>query len=476
MKAREMFTDYVAHYVGPALCTKTDCPAPVVIGDPRHKNWPILPSPPATLQQEQRNLHEYFTALLRWQGGVSAVPYAMIEQSMTANNYEMVSLKSLPEGEHVLRSPFMMTAEETRQWTLHIRGQEDEEITRFRFELLYPNRPIGNSTVQRAAATVLSYGPDALAYARQVYSYSDEPRAPRGDGLPNFSAAEPAYHSLVDREHAALMTGVQESPDCVKMLQCLREFDEAFPIHADVGVWHVRSSQISHLKSEVPPPNASIDHLLADGGWLPPELYDIAHPDHFVKGLARTFAWCHPRTISHGRTGTLMGGPMGVKWPVLILCHIQFNALALKTNWQEAVAYYGDLALNGKVAFLERDLEELRGAIEALTNALIESTALLRSTMDQRRVLTASEHVDALTRQAHAHFPTSSDGYTLHVTVDDCEAWDNAVMGLENQETVPDEQSEESFEGKMSKSRPDTAKGKKADKVQSSATRSTTVS
>jgi hypothetical protein len=47
-------------------------------------------------------------------------------------------------------------------------------------------------------------------------------------------------------------------------------------------------------------------------------------------------------------------------------------------------------------------------------------------------------------------------------------------MGLENQETVPDEQSEESFEGKMSKSRPDTAKGKKADKVQSSATRSTT--
>ncbi|CAE6447821.1 unnamed protein product [Rhizoctonia solani] len=94
--------------------------------------------------------------------------------------------------------------------------------------------------------------------------------------------------------------------------------------------------------------------------------------------------------------------------------------------------------------------------------------------MDQRRVLTASEHVDALTRQAHAHFPTSSDGYTLHVTVDDCEAWDNAVMGLENQETVPDEQSEESFEGKMSKSRPDTAKGKKANKVQSSATRSTT--
>jgi hypothetical protein len=158
----------------------------------------------------------------------------MIEQSMTANNYEMVSLKSLPEGEHVLRSPFMMTAEETRQWTLHIRGQEDEEITRFRFELPYPNRPIGNSTVQRAAATVLSYGPDALAYARQVYSYSDEPRAPRGDGLPNFSAAEPAYHSLVDREHAALMTGVQESPDCVKMLQCLREFDEAFPIHVGV--------------------------------------------------------------------------------------------------------------------------------------------------------------------------------------------------------------------------------------------------
>ncbi|CCO32624.1 hypothetical protein BN14_06687 [Rhizoctonia solani AG-1 IB] len=400
---------------------------------------------------------------------------ALYVDRMAAQNYDMVSPEALPKDVHILRSPFTMTAEETRQWTLHICDHEEEHAPRFRFELPCPNHPIGNSIAQRAPAAILGYGPDALAYARQVYSHSEDIRTPRGDELPYFSVAEPAYHLLVDSDHTALITGVQESPECVKMLMSLRDFDDAFPVQANFGVWQQQSALIPHLKSEAPSLNASIDHLVADGGWLPPEFYDITHPDHFAKGLAQTLAWCHPRTITHARTVTLMGGPMGVKWLVLMLCHVQFNAISLKTNWQDAVAYYGDLALNGKVAFLDRDLDQLRGAIEALTSALIESTAILWSSADQRQVLTATERVDTLAHQAHAHFPRSSDGFTLHVTVDECEAWDAAVNALENQAMVLDEQEPYKSDNKMAKAIPAIGKGKKPDISGSSATRGATV-
>ncbi|CCO37250.1 hypothetical protein BN14_11405 [Rhizoctonia solani AG-1 IB] len=423
--------DLIHHGTGcPGLCTDIECPNPTVIGAPGHSNRPILPSPPDILQQEQRNLHEYFKALLQWQGGVDSVPYSMIAEQNSKGEYDIVSHHVYPSGASQFQSPFEMTAEETRIWTNHIlegdRMQIPEE-RRFQFDLPRPGLRVNAYQSQRAPQAKIQFLPHALAYARILNSYSIECPSPRTDQLPIFQSYDVPYSSLTPEDFAGFKACVRRSQKCVDMLEALNEFDICFPVHAGVDVWRARSKDMPHLKSQPPSPSSSVDHLVADRGWLPPECYDASHPDYYWKGIVRLLAWSHPRNLTHSKTNTLLGGPYGAKWAVLLLCHIQINVYALEANWDEAVDYYGDLAVRGKVYFLDRDHEQLQIAIEAMTAALTDSTINLRSSMDQRRVVDVTELATRHARQSHENYPTSSDGFIFHTLYHDRISWESAA-------------------------------------------------
>ncbi|KAG8699448.1 hypothetical protein FRC11_013690 [Ceratobasidium sp. 423] len=321
-----------------------------------------------------------------------------------------------------------MTDEETIAWGAHIRAGDNHEIEegwRFQFDMPLMGHPWDWYQLVREDRAQLNYGPDVYAYVRQLSNYKEMPIPSQEDRLPMFHPDTTPYQSFTESEYAAFQTGLSRSPESLELLAALQEFDLSFLFEVTESIWHLRIPTMPHLKLEAPSPRACIDHLVEEGGLLPHSFYDISHPEHFSYGLARLIEWCSPRLLTHTVTRMVFGGPMGVKWPTLLLIHLQLNVFLLADQRSTVEEYYGELVQTGQIIFLLRDLQQIQGAIRTLTTALTESTEILRESLGDRCVLSAVQHVAGKAQQAHAHYPTSGDAYTPYNAQVDYNDWKN---------------------------------------------------
>lgn len=75
------------------------------------------------------------------------------------------------------------------------------------------------------------------------------------------------------------------------------------------------------------------------GGWTLPQSYFDEIDEKDSGSMARFAVWLRAGIIFHALTRTLLGGPWGVKWPVLLLCRAFWTYLLLnggeRPDWAE---------------------------------------------------------------------------------------------------------------------------------------------
>ncbi|KAG8720429.1 hypothetical protein FRC11_003175, partial [Ceratobasidium sp. 423] len=136
-----------------------------------------------------------------------------------------------------------------------------------------------------------------------------------------------------------------------------------------------------HLKQTPPGLNESINQLFPKDGWLPIEFYDFRELKHFLTGLVCTLEWCMPKSWKHAPLDTLLGGPFGVKWAVIVLLHVCLNANIIQADFKWAHMHYGS---NPTVEFSLRDIMQLDLAIIKVAGTLCDSIARLLQLKQQR--------------------------------------------------------------------------------------------
>lgn len=147
----------------------------------------------------------------------------------------------------------------------------------------------------------------------------------------------------------------------------------------DADRWTKRSSQCAHVHASLPREDAGISQFRNQKGFLPLAFFDHEEQDHRSYCWTRCATWVEPEYWKHTPSGSLLGGPYGVKWPILLLLHIQLNALLIKKGTRPP---YKDP--NGRVIFQDRDVAQIHGAIEDLCAQLRISVQILSASCDAR--------------------------------------------------------------------------------------------
>ncbi|KAG8755686.1 hypothetical protein FRC11_005875 [Ceratobasidium sp. 423] len=411
-QSMQHFAAFTAKYIGSALCISTECPGAVVTGDTDRDNYPLLPDEAPTLAQDQRNLFDFFSAVMQWQGGGPVVPYEQIQREAESDQWNIVPQTSLPSGVSYLRNPMLMSRTEVGIWRSYIRAGRNSEIpgpVRFQFKLRQPNDPSDNPNELRPTGSILSYGPDALQYRRFLNRFPTAKPQKRSDNLPLFNIGDPVYNSFNRGLMEDYRKALGASDPATQLLDLVDEHDECYPRYATETNWADRVAYMPHLKRTPPGPNESINQLFPEDGWLPIEFYDFREPKHFLTGLVRTLEWCMPKSWKHAPSDTLLGGPFGVKWAVIVLLHVRLNANIVQADFKRARMHYGS---NPTVEFSSRDITQLDSAIIKVAGALRDSIARLSQSKQQRMYGDQEAQARAILALSHEKFSLRTETFT----------------------------------------------------------------
>lgn len=109
------------------------------------------------------------------------------------------------------------------------------------------------------------------------------------------------------------------------------------------------------------------------GGWYMAHEYFEERDEEdslLLHSMARFGQWLHSGIMTHTLTRTLLGGPLGVKWPVLILARAYWTGQRLKAGWVPAWA-------NEPIEMAQEEFEVIEQEAIWLMNELQSSTKLL---------------------------------------------------------------------------------------------------
>jgi hypothetical protein len=96
------------------------------------------------------------------------------------------------------------------------------------------------------------------------------------------------------------------------------------------SAWLEKAASCPHVKSEVPAATAAISGFHTEEGYLHRNFFDPSSSEKLSWSLESCLTWANPEVWMHTPSGTLEGGPYGIKWPVLLLLHIRLNMMALQ--------------------------------------------------------------------------------------------------------------------------------------------------
>ncbi|KAG8685352.1 hypothetical protein FRC11_010726, partial [Ceratobasidium sp. 423] len=420
---RAVFAKYIYDYIGPAMCVSPRCPAPVVYGDPDRQNHPILPEDTMSHARNQALTYDYLSSKLQWQGGSIEVPYKAIEKEAAKGRFSIVLRDSLPESIPYLRNPMLMGPEELGILTRHLRASDRQELPlnkRFQFSEPRPGVKIHGYQIKRALST-LRYRPESWAYRLFLEDIRELGTPERKDELPFYSEDSPPYLSFDSEEIESWVATLGSEDMCTPLFYAILAHDNAQPHHATEEHWHQRVAKMPHLKKSIPGERESLGQLRDRKGWLSRAFYEITNKDHSTEGVGPTLDWCDPAHFRHEASNTLEGGPLGAKWPVLMLGHVRRNALLVINEPAKTDAHYGTTPR--RIEFVKLYQEYLEIAVEKLLSALQESTSLLESSKAERGECDPMIRAARETERRHKWFSLGCQAMDMHTATLTRDCW-----------------------------------------------------
>ncbi|KAG8733027.1 hypothetical protein FRC10_000471 [Ceratobasidium sp. 414] len=227
----------------------------------------------------------------------------------------------------------------------------------------------------------LRFPPESLAYARYlVHSHEAADQHERPDELPAVKVGEP-YQSLTDETQADLTMAVGDSTIYARLLNILREHDEQWPYQPPETAFLNLRHGMPLLKPGSPAHDTHVSHFVQDSnGFLPRQFFATSNTKDKVWRLYALLRWCEPSNWRHQPSGTLMAGPYGIKWPVLVIIFLRLNELLLANREGPRPAY--DAEFQPEIS--KRDSDDIRIMAEELFEALQGSSESLSKTVQER--------------------------------------------------------------------------------------------
>ncbi|KAG9095328.1 hypothetical protein FS749_010638 [Ceratobasidium sp. UAMH 11750] len=165
----------------------------------------------------------------------------------------------------------------------------------------------------------LHYGPESLIYMRRRMTEHGL-NLDRWQGLPPMPVQMPIVQNEQTSAWACEAAGNETV--LVELVKNISTYEYFGPYQATRGDWERLRAGCILLNRELPDAGAGVDHLVHQtddtGEQLPREMFDPNHPASRHWTWVAVLAWIDGDAFVH-RSGTIMGGPYGWKWAVLIL-------------------------------------------------------------------------------------------------------------------------------------------------------------
>ncbi|CAE6440281.1 unnamed protein product [Rhizoctonia solani] len=436
---RTRFTHYVSSYIGEGLCNSVACPAPAVYPDTARSNHPTFPvGDIESISTRRRLLHDYLSLQLQWQGGSAHVPYGLIKEDFKQGAFSIVKKEAIPDDIEYLKDPSLMTEAEASSMIAHLIAGDSQDLPagrEFRF-----NRWTKGSTGINEVHTGLSettYRQDALSFVNAMQTLQSRITASLPPSLGPIPLSSLPYQSLSDVAVDIYCRTLPPSDSWWTLQEALKYHDQLHPIAASDEHWVERSSDFPYLRSSIPLPESAGDHLVADKGYLPVQCFNWRDHDHAKWKLTNALDWCAAENWTDADSDTLLGGPSGIKWPVIVLGHLRRNASRFREEhdkWAKHYSRFGDINFPGvSFEFDEDQLVLIEESIESLRDHLLKSTELLRSFHEARVESRLDKQVMVNSQLMHSNFPTESGQFALKITRPSIMNWDVRGRIVESQ-------------------------------------------
>ncbi|KAG8677911.1 hypothetical protein FRC08_018223 [Ceratobasidium sp. 394] len=315
--------------IGPHLNVNMENVASCVRGDPCRDFKPIFPQRVLPEPQLARQLDLWFNATWKYYGGQGDMPYNLLEEDTKSKTFALTDPRRYPRSCSTIQSPYVMNSEHLMAWRAHITLGENGQLAPETDFIFIQPRPGKYEHTSRDSihpdAESIRYPAESLLYARWI----DWVQADRRD-LPEFHTAT-VYRSLSKaQERRILRSGEKLGVSLEKITHlfvALANFDAVGPYQADVPVWTTRKAALPLLPEQDPRPTDGVDYLnVVDLIFLPPQFYNPGDVSTAQKwALYRLLLWCDPSNWMHAQSNTLVGGPYGIKWPILVLIVLLVN-------------------------------------------------------------------------------------------------------------------------------------------------------
>ncbi|KAG9095333.1 hypothetical protein FS749_010643 [Ceratobasidium sp. UAMH 11750] len=228
----------------------------------------------------------------------------------------MVERHRLPESTSHLRNPQCFDEEETWIWARWLRSIECAGSVLFQFRQVRPGEIQEETRTTIHAESTLQYGPESLFYTRRLMMEHGLVLG-RWDGLPVMPAPVPIIMSEETLRWAKDAAAGEDA--LVSLVQYLSAYEHFGPYQATRADWERFQPLCKLLREELPATLAGPEHLACPvyhgAHHLAKQMFDPSLPDWSVRAV---IASIDGDTFVH-RSGTLMGGPYGFKWALIIL-------------------------------------------------------------------------------------------------------------------------------------------------------------
>ncbi|QRV99163.1 hypothetical protein RhiJN_27182 [Ceratobasidium sp. AG-Ba] len=419
LNLRDSFSRHLINILGPSLSSDLHSASPSIIAHPETLE-PVFPSDELELLPTMRLLDLFFQTSWSYCGGHGSVPYALLEQDSRSQTYALTMLELYPEGETVLCDPFFMNPDSVWSWRDRLIApgpQDGPKAQPWRFYQPSPGVYESGSRKHPYDPDHYRLPPESLHYARLQHAREESPLSPRADGLPLIESYN-AFTSL-SQEQTDQMVRLF-GPDSVfsELTMKLRAFNNAFPPHMELNHFQsLRADMPLIISNRDPEPHETYEHLaLIDMTYLPESFFTEGRIAGRSCDLFDMLNWCDHRHWTNDNQEILLGGPYGVKWPVIILLVLGNNDKILSDPQVDAPPFLRspDCSINA------RERRAILNVTMSFCTALDASTQELSSSIEDRRVVKPDQRVyhfqeadeDLIARASWNYIATGQDQWT----------------------------------------------------------------
>ncbi|KAG9077929.1 hypothetical protein FS749_010146 [Ceratobasidium sp. UAMH 11750] len=324
----DLLLNYAREHVGERIRTNEEEAAPAVYGNPRRKFRPLLPPRSSDWRTERRILKDFFEKLWVWQGGKAPPPWVRLAEDGEIGNYYLVEQHRLPESVSALHDPETFDEYETNAWATFLRAPEYTGLKEFQLRQPTPWIIYKDTGDRPAKLARVHYSANSLLYARRLLSENGG-TIERWNGLPVVPAVIPTIFTPEVMHWAKMATS--GAVDLQNLLDFAVDYELFAPYQAtrrDYEKAHVRL-----LSPDLPSLTAGHEHTTIR--YMFAEMHD---PADMIDEAAE---WISGDAFTH-RSGSLMGGPYGLKWQVLVLATL----CAFAVEHREAVSELARILLS----------------------------------------------------------------------------------------------------------------------------------